>query len=124
MKLTEQKKSEKNISPKFKRNSKGGIIIPDTIRTFDEMLDYEYGERGTKPREDFHKKAYLFLIAELIKEEREKQKLTQQQLADKTGMSKSYISRIENCKINIQVATLLLIGQKGFGKNLLIEWSK
>ncbi|MGB0879770.1 MAG: helix-turn-helix domain-containing protein [Polaribacter sp.] len=50
-------------------------------------------------------------------------KLTQEQLANKVGTKKSYISRLENGKCDIQLSTLYRIFEFGLGKqiNLLIR---
>ncbi len=44
--------------------------------------------------------------------------MTQEDLADRTGTKKSYISRLENGKIDIQVSTLFKIFEEGLGKRL------
>jgi transcriptional regulator with XRE-family HTH domain len=58
------------------------------------------------------------MIAEVIKSTRRKARLTQEQLARKTGTKKSYISRIENGKSDIQLSTLYKIVEKGLGKKI------
>ena len=47
--------------------------------------------------------------------------MTQEELAQKSGTSKHYISRIENDKSNIEVMTLKKIVE-GFGKRLEINF--
>ena len=64
--------------------------------TFEELLDVEYGPVGTLERDQFEEEADAFILAERLKEERLKAGLTQQQLAERIGTKKSYISRIEN----------------------------
>jgi len=64
------------------------------ITTFDEHLEKQYGKRGTATRTEFEIKARAFLIGDVIEEERRLAKLTQEQLADKIGAKKSFISRI------------------------------
>jgi ribosome-binding protein aMBF1 (putative translation factor) len=85
---------------------------------FDELLDIKYGKPGTEKRNDFEIKAKAFIVGEIIKEERKKAHLTQEDLAKKTGTKKSYISRLENGKIDIQVSTLFKIFEEGLGKKL------
>ena len=87
-------------------------------RTFDEILDIEYGKIGTKKRDEFEIKAQYFVISELLKEARREAKMTQQQLADKVGTKKSYISRIENGKCDIQLSTLYRIFEDGLGRRV------
>ncbi|MCC6327385.1 MAG: helix-turn-helix transcriptional regulator [Acidobacteria bacterium] len=87
-------------------------------RTFGELLDAEYGKIGTKKRDEFELKAQYFVISEMLKEARREAKLTQQQLADKIGTKKSYISRIENGKCDIQLSTLYRIFETGLGRRV------
>ena len=74
--------------------------------SFNEHLTKRYGKRGTAKRTEFEIKAKAFLIGQVIKDERRVAKLTQEQLADKIGAKKSFISRIENGKSDIQLSTL------------------
>ncbi len=88
-------------------------------KTFKEILDMEYGPKGTPERDEFDREAEAFILAERLKEERKKAGLTQQQLADKIGTKKSYISRIENGKSDVQLSTLFKIFQ-GLGKRVSV----
>jgi transcriptional regulator with XRE-family HTH domain len=54
----------------------------------------------------------------LLEEARTKLGMTQQELAEKCGTNKSYISRIENNESDIRLSTLLKIVQQGFGGHL------
>lgn len=86
--------------------------------TFDEHLIQQYGNRGTKKRTEFEIKAKAFLIGEVIKDERRIAKLTQEQLAEKIGAKKSFISRIENGHSDIQLSTLYRLLEFGLGKKV------
>jgi ribosome-binding protein aMBF1 (putative translation factor) len=86
--------------------------------TFDELLDIKYGKPGTEKRDEFEMKAKAFIVGEMVKEERKKAHLTQEDLAKKTGTKKSYISRLESGKIDIQISTLFKIFEEGLGKKL------
>ena len=88
------------------------------ITTWDEHLDKRYGKIGTKNRDEFERQSKAFIIGELIKEERHLANMTQEELAEKTGTKKSYISRIENGNSDIQLSTLFKIIEKGFGRRL------
>ena len=88
------------------------------ITTLDEHLTKRYGKRGTVKRTEFEIKAKAFLIGEIIKEERRLAKLTQEQLAEKIGAKKSFISRIENGKSDIQLSTLYRLLELGLGKKV------
>jgi DNA-binding XRE family transcriptional regulator len=91
-------------------------------KNFEELLDLKYGKIGTEKRDVFEEKAQYFVISEMLKEARKEAKMTQQQLAEKIGTKKSYISRLENGKCDIQLSTLYKIFEFGLGKqiNLLI----
>jgi HTH-type transcriptional regulator/antitoxin HipB len=93
------------------------------VKNFDELLDFEYGKKGTKARDEFEKKAQYFIISELLKEARKEAKLTQEQLADKIGTKKSYISRLENGQCDIQLSTLYRIFEFGLGKKVRLSVS-
>lgn len=86
--------------------------------TLDEHLDSRYGKRGTEKRTEFEIKAKAYMIGELIKGERLLAKLTQEQLADKIGAKKSFISRIENGRSDIQLSTLFRLLEFGLGKKV------
>ncbi len=88
------------------------------ITTFQEHLTKQYGKRGTEKRTEFEIKAKAFLIGEVIKEERHLAKMTQEQLAEKIGAKKSFISRIENGHTDIQLSTLYRLLEFGLGRKV------
>ena len=92
--------------------------MKDSLTTFEQHLDIRYGKADTEKRMTFEAKAKAFAIGELIKEERKLSKMTQEQLAEKTGTKKSFISRIENGKSDIQLSTLYRILEAGLGKKI------
>ena len=88
------------------------------IKTFDELIEREYGKIGTESRNEYEKRAQMFIVSEMLKEARKEANLTQEQLAKKTGTKKSYISRIENARGNIQLSTLIRIFEKGLNRKI------
>jgi len=88
------------------------------ITTFDEHLDQRYGSIGTLKRTEFEIKAKAFAIGEILREARKEAQMTQEQLAQKTGTKKSFISRIENGHSDIQLSTLYRLVEIGFGKRV------
>ena len=82
------------------------------------VLDIKYGKLGTPKRDEFESKAKAFVVGEMIKDARKEAHLTQEDLARKTGTKKSYISRVENGKIDIQVSTLFKIFEEGLGRKI------
>ena len=87
-------------------------------KTFDELLDFKYGKIGEKERNAFEERAQYFVISEMLKEARKEANLTQEQLAQKVGTKKSYISRLENGKCDIQLSTLYRIFEDGLGRRI------
>ncbi len=87
-------------------------------KNFDELLDVQYGKVGSKKRDEFDKKAQYFVISEMLKDARAEANMTQQQLAEKVGTKKSYISRLENGSCDIQLSTLYRIFEDGLGKRV------
>src|SRR6185312_2523415 len=87
-------------------------------KNFDELLDIKYGKIGTNKRDEFEEKAQYFVISEMLKEARKEANMTQEQLAEKVGTKKSYISRLENGKCDIQLSTLYRIFEFGLGKRV------
>lgn len=88
------------------------------ITTFDEHLDKRYGKIGSEKRTNFEIKAKAFAIGEILREARKEAHMTQEQLAQKTGTRKSFISRIENGHSDIQLSTLYRLVEIGFGKRV------
>ena len=90
------------------------------ITTFEEHLENRYSKIGSIKRIDFDIKAKAFAIGEVIKEERRLCSMTQEQLAEKTGTKKSFISRIENGHSDIQLSTLYKLLEVGLGRKITL----
>mgnify|MGYP006386904001 FL=1 len=86
-------------------------------KTLDELVNIEFGESGTKARDDFDKETSAFCLAQTLREERLRAGLTQEQLAEKIGTKKTYISKLENGKADIQLNTLFRIFE-GLGRRV------
>lgn len=98
----------------MEKNKKNLIM---NCTTLDELLDVEYGEKGTPERNEFDKETQAFCLAETLREERLRAGLTQQELAERIGTKKTYISRLENGKADVQLSTLFRIFE-GLGKRV------
>ena len=70
-----------------------------------------YEAIGSKKRNGFEECAQYFVISETLKDA----DMTQEELANKLGTKKSYISRLENGKCDIQLSTLYRIFEEGLG---------
>jgi len=91
------------------------------MTSFSEHLDKQYGKRGAETREQYEEEFEAFKLGVMIQELRKEQGLTQEQLAEKCGTTKTYISRIENNASDIRLSTLMRIIRQGLGKNLRLS---
>ncbi len=88
------------------------------IKNFDELINLEHGKVGTESRSDYEEGAQMFIVSEMLKEARHQANLTQEELAKRAGTKKSYISKVENGKGNIQLSTLFRIFEKGLNRKI------
>jgi DNA-binding XRE family transcriptional regulator len=79
------------------------------LKTVDQLFDDKYGPEGSPSRNEFEARAKSYYYAELLKEQRKQQKMTQQQLADKIGKKREFISNIERGNSDMQLSTFMLI---------------
>lgn len=86
--------------------------------TLDQFKDKHYGKVGTKKRDALDEGYENFKIGALIHEARLEKGMTQEQLAEKVGTTKSYISKIENNIKEVRLSTLKKIIELGLGGNL------
>ena len=90
----------------------------NNLTTFESHLDEYYGERGTPSREEYEEGFEAFKLGAILWELRIEQGLTQEQLAQKCGTSKTSISRIENNAGDLRLSTLMRIIRVGLGSQL------
>ena len=93
----------------------------ENITTFEDHLDKYHGKEGTESRAKFDADSLAFRLGSMLQEARKESKLTQEELAKRTGTKKSYISRIENGKSDIQLSTFFKLIEFGLGKTLNIN---
>jgi len=91
------------------------------ITSFSDHLDSEYGKRGTESRELYEEGYEAFKLGAMLQELRKEHGMTQEQLAEKCGTTKTYISRIENDASDIRLSTLMRIIREGFGRHLSLS---
>ena len=87
-------------------------------KTLDDFKDKHYGVKGTKKRDELDHGYENFKLGALLHEARLEKGMTQAELADKVGTSKSYISKIENNIKEVRLSTLQKIVQLGLGGKL------
>jgi ribosome-binding protein aMBF1 (putative translation factor) len=88
------------------------------VTDFEDLLKDKYGEKGTPSRDKYDADSLAFRLGVMLKEARREACITQEELAERTGTKKSYISRIENAKGNIQLSTLIRIFEKGLNRKI------
>lgn len=81
-------------------------------------MDEEYGKKGSKSRTEYEEGYEVFKLGVILQELRTNEGLTQEELANRCGTTKSYISRIENNASDIRLSTIMRIFRDGFGKEV------
>ena len=90
------------------------MINPEKLKgmkTAGQLFDEKYGNEGTESRREFNAKAQTWYYAELLKEERKKQKISQAQLANIIGKSRTYITALEKGQTDMQLSTFLMLSR-------------
>jgi len=90
---------------------------PNTI-TLEQFKDIHYGKTGTTKRDKLDADYENFKIGALIHKARLEKGMTQEELANKVGTTKSYISKIENDVKEVRISTLQKIVELGLGGKL------
>ncbi len=93
----------------------------NNLTSFEDHLTRQRGAKGTESRAKFDADSLAFRLGVMLQEARKEAKMTQEQLAEKTGTKKSYISRIETGKSDIQLSTFYRLIEIGLGKSLNIS---
>lgn len=89
--------------------------------SFKAHLDQQYGAPGTDTRDKYEQEFEAFKLGVMLQELRKSKGLTQKQLAEKCGTTKTYISRIENNASDIRLSTLMQIIHEGLGGHLKLS---
>jgi DNA-binding XRE family transcriptional regulator len=79
------------------------------ITDYSAVLEKEYGKHGSEERAKFDEDAYAFYTSQILLDARKNAKVTQEELANRIGANKSYISRIEKGTTVPSVATFYRI---------------
>jgi DNA-binding XRE family transcriptional regulator len=91
------------------------------LTTLEEFKEKNYGKLGTKKRDELEAGYESFKMGALIHDTRIEMGMTQEQLAEKVGTTKSYISKIENNIKEARISTLQKIVELGFGGHLEVS---
>ena len=79
------------------------------LTTSSAHLDEKYGSEGSPRRKEFEAKAEAWYYAELLRDERKRQKVTQMELSRRIGKKREYISALEKGQTDMQLSTFMLI---------------
>jgi HTH-type transcriptional regulator/antitoxin HipB len=94
-----------------------------TVRTLEEFTTEHYGKKGTAKRDQLEKGYSEFKVGVMIHDARLKKGMTQEQLADKCGTNKAYISKVENNVKDVRLSTLRKIIEVGLEGKLKLTIS-
>ena len=118
----------------FDSNEFAKVELMDNTISWNNVEQYITMRNGEKRRVPFEIGADVLLknsqpekselsleLGKLVREARLKSGMTQQDLALKSGTSRTYISRIENDRSDLEIGTLRKIIETGLGKKLEIS---
>jgi HTH-type transcriptional regulator/antitoxin HipB len=88
------------------------------LKSLDQFVDEQYGKKGTTKRDELEKGLEGFKLGFLLQQARLEKGLTQEQLAEKCGTNKGYISKIENNIKEVRISTLQKIVELGLDGHL------
>lgn len=91
------------------------------VITLEQFKERNYGKRGRRKRDELEAGYENFKIGVMIQEARLEKGLTQEELAEKVGTTKSYISKIENNIKEVRLSTLQKIVEMGLDGHLQLS---
>jgi len=92
--------------------------MKNNLKSLDQFIDEQYGKKGTSKRDKFEKGYESFKLGFMIQQARLEKGMTQEELAEKCGTNKGYISKIENNVKEARLSTLQKIVELGLGGHL------
>lgn len=87
----------------------------------EEGYPYEIGPDILYQKSEPNDSKESFKVGLIIKKARQKAGLTQEQLAERSGTTRFYISRLENDKTDVELSTFRKIVEAGLGKHLRLQ---
>jgi DNA-binding XRE family transcriptional regulator len=108
---------------KLNNNTLSWIIAGQTI-TFkgkEKTVPFEIGADMLYKFSKEDSQAFALVLGKRLRELREEEGLTQLMLAERSGTTRNYISRIENDRSGIELSTLQKIVETGLGRRLEIS---
>jgi HTH-type transcriptional regulator/antitoxin HipB len=93
----------------------------NNMKSLDQFVNEQYGKKGTRSRNEFEKGYEEFKLGVMLQKARIEKGLTQEQLAEKCGTNKGYISKIENDIKEVRISTLKKIVEIGLEGRLQLS---
>jgi DNA-binding XRE family transcriptional regulator len=90
----------------------------NNLKSLDQFVDVQYGDKGTSERDKLEKGFEAFKLGFLLQQARLEKGMTQEELAEKCGTNKGYISKIENNIKEVRISTLQKIVELGLDGHL------
>lgn len=90
------------------------------LTPIEDLISEDFGPDNSPERIQFEMECDAFIIGEQLKDERRRAGLTQEQLADRVGTKKSFISRVERGHADIQLSTLVRLFH-GLGRQVSLR---
>jgi HTH-type transcriptional regulator / antitoxin HipB len=90
----------------------------NNVKSLDQFVNEQYGKKGTPKRDKLEKGYESFKLGVILQQARLEKGLTQEELADRCGTNKGYISKIENDIKEVRISTLQKIVEMGLGGQL------
>lgn len=93
----------------------------NNLKSLDHFVDEPYGKKEAPKREKFEKAYREFKLGALILDARLEKGMTQEELAERCGTNKAYISKVENDIKDVRMSTLQRIIEVGLGGKLQVS---
>ena len=88
------------------------------LKSLDQFVEEQYGKTGSSRRDKFEKGYETFKLGIMLQQARIEKGMTQEELAEKCGTNKGYISKIENDIKEVRLSTLQKIVELGLGGHI------
>jgi DNA-binding XRE family transcriptional regulator len=77
--------------------------------SLDDLIDKIIGVKGTTKRDEFENELRMDVLGSMIKQARQEQNMTQEELGALVGVQKAQISKIENSVKNARFETIMKV---------------
>ncbi|MBK9109318.1 MAG: helix-turn-helix transcriptional regulator [Saprospiraceae bacterium] len=93
----------------------------NNLKSLDQFVEEQFGKEGTSKRNKLERGFESFKIGVLLQQARIEKGLTQEELAERCGTNKGYISKVENDVKEVRISTLQKIVELGLGGQLKLS---